>query len=182
MLAALAECDHIIHAGDIGDPGILRALEALAPVDAVLGNNDFDEYGARVQRFARPVVGGVRFLVAHYPRDVHIGFAGGSGILRAIGSGARGLAPDSTPGISPGLAPGDPVPQVCVHGHTHVPEIIRGKQANPADYIICPGSPTRPRGGSRPSIAKLVIAFDQDARTTQSSPRGRVADAFIEEL
>ncbi|MFR5827936.1 MAG: metallophosphoesterase family protein [Adlercreutzia equolifaciens] len=38
--AALADCEHIIHAGDIGGVAILRELETLAPVTAVLGNND----------------------------------------------------------------------------------------------------------------------------------------------
>ena len=111
--AALADSDHIIHAGDIGNPPILRELETLAPVTAVLGNNDFDEYGQAVSRFAHPVIDGVRFLVAHYPRDVKISFAG---------SGA--------------LAPGDPIPQVCVHGHTHVPEIVTGPEARPATYVV----------------------------------------------
>ena len=33
-LAAMADVDHIIHAGDIGGPEILHALEALAPTTA----------------------------------------------------------------------------------------------------------------------------------------------------
>lgn len=59
--AALADCEHIIHAGDIGGVAILRELETLAPVTAVLGNNDFDEYGSAVGHFAHPVLDGVRF-------------------------------------------------------------------------------------------------------------------------
>lgn len=82
--AALADSDHIIHAGDIGGPAILHELETLAPVTAVLGNNDFDEYGQAVSRFAHPVIDGVRFLVAHYPRDVKINFAGSGRSRRAI--------------------------------------------------------------------------------------------------
>ncbi|MGZ5033520.1 MAG: metallophosphoesterase family protein [Usitatibacter sp.] len=39
-LRALEGSDHIIHAGDIGDPGILAALARIAPVTAVRGNND----------------------------------------------------------------------------------------------------------------------------------------------
>ena len=39
-LAALAGAERIIHAGDIGRPEILTALEAIAPVVAVRGNND----------------------------------------------------------------------------------------------------------------------------------------------
>ena len=75
-LGALANCNHIIHAGDICDPGILRELQIMAPTTAVLGNNDYDEYGKNVTRFAHPVIDGVRFLVAHYPNDARIGFNG----------------------------------------------------------------------------------------------------------
>src|SRR6478752_4527875 len=39
-LAALAGCDRIIHAGDIGSPDVLARLGALAPVHAVRGNVD----------------------------------------------------------------------------------------------------------------------------------------------
>ena len=39
-LAFLWGCDRIIHAGDIGGPEILAALENIAPVAAVRGNND----------------------------------------------------------------------------------------------------------------------------------------------
>ena len=131
---ALADCDHIIHAGDICDPGILRELETLAPVTAVLGNNDYPEYGPDVGRYARLTVDGVRFLVAHYPRDVRIS---------AFGSGA--------------LAPGDPIPDVCVHGHTHIANISWGKEVRPAQYVVCPGSVSWPRGGNPPSIAKIEV-------------------------
>lgn len=131
---ALADCEHIIHAGDICSPEIICDLQTLAPVTAVLGNNDFNEYGSSVRRFARPVVDGVRFLVAHYPRDVRFTFAG---------SGA--------------LAPGDPLPNVCIHGHTHIPEIVVGKEARPADLLLCPGSPTNPRGGFPQCVAKIDV-------------------------
>ena len=38
---ALAGVEHIIHAGDVGDPNILTKLETIAPVTAVRGNVDF---------------------------------------------------------------------------------------------------------------------------------------------
>jgi uncharacterized protein len=41
-LRALEGVQHIIHAGDIGDQAILSALERIAPVTAVRGNNDRD--------------------------------------------------------------------------------------------------------------------------------------------
>lgn len=133
--AELADCDYVVHAGDICNPSILAELETLAPVTAVLGNNDCPEYGARVARFATPVIGGVRFLIAHTPDD----------LMRALH------------GATSALQPGDPLPQVAVHGHTHVPRIVKGKAAAPAAMIVCPGSVTRPRGGSRPSMAKVVV-------------------------
>jgi putative phosphoesterase len=40
VLDALAGCDHILHAGDVGDAEILRQLKNLAPVFAVRGNTD----------------------------------------------------------------------------------------------------------------------------------------------
>ena len=132
--AALADCDHIIHAGDIGAPGILRELETLAPITAVLGNNDYAEYGPSVGRFARFVVDDVKFLVAHYPRDVRISSFGGGAV-----------------------AAGDSIPDICVHGHTHVPRLEYGKEARPAQFVLCPGSASRPRGGNPASVAKVVI-------------------------
>ena len=132
---ALADCDHIIHAGDICGPHILRELETLAPVTAVLGNNDYAEYGESVKRFARPVIEGVKFLVAHYPHDVSLSAFGGRGV-----------------------APGDPIPDVCIHGHTHIPRLEYGVAARPASYILNPGSATLPRGGYQRSIAKILVS------------------------
>jgi putative phosphoesterase len=39
-LRALRGCDRIVHAGDVGGPEVLDALEAIAPVTAVRGNVD----------------------------------------------------------------------------------------------------------------------------------------------
>jgi hypothetical protein len=43
-IAALRGADHIFHAGDVGDPAILDALRAVAPLTAIRGN--IDEHGA----------------------------------------------------------------------------------------------------------------------------------------
>lgn len=132
--AALADCDHIIHAGDIGSPSILRELECLAPVSAVLGNNDIPEYGSHVGRFARPIIDGVRFLVSHYPKDVRVPIAEATA-----------------------LSSGGTVPDVCVHGHTHVPRLVTGELARPAALLLCPGSAFRPREGSPRCIARMEV-------------------------
>ena len=47
-LAALRGVDRILHAGDIGGPELLRALEVLAPVTAVRGNNDRDAWAEAI--------------------------------------------------------------------------------------------------------------------------------------
>ena len=39
-LTALRRSDLIIHCGDVGHPAVLKALEDLAPVRAIRGNND----------------------------------------------------------------------------------------------------------------------------------------------
>ena len=44
-LAALEGSDVILHAGDIGAPEVIAALEAIAPTRAVRGNNDRDAWG-----------------------------------------------------------------------------------------------------------------------------------------
>lgn len=137
--AALADCDHIIHAGDIGGMSIIRELETLAPVSAVLGNNDVpSDYPESIGRFVRPVIDGVRFLVSHYPRDVKINYAGSSA-----------------------LSPGDPIPEVCIHGHTHAPKLEWGKAAYPAHYLFNPGSATRPRAGAARTIGRIQIEDGQ---------------------
>jgi putative phosphoesterase len=42
-IEALRGVDHILHAGDVGDPAILDTLRAIAPVTAIRGN--IDEHG-----------------------------------------------------------------------------------------------------------------------------------------
>ena len=37
---ALAECEHILHAGDVGDAAILDSLKKIAPITAIRGNVD----------------------------------------------------------------------------------------------------------------------------------------------
>jgi putative phosphoesterase len=67
-LEALRGCARIVHAGDIGDAAVLAALEALAPVTAVRGNNDTGAWARGLPEQARLEAGGVRILVIH---DLH---------------------------------------------------------------------------------------------------------------
>ena len=47
-LAALRDCDRIIHAGDIGDPEILATLAGIAPVTAIRGNVDREPWARKI--------------------------------------------------------------------------------------------------------------------------------------
>jgi hypothetical protein len=67
-LAALHGSDFIIHAGDVGDPGILEQLRSLAPVTAVRGNIDTAEWASQLPLTASLYVAGARIYVLH---DVH---------------------------------------------------------------------------------------------------------------
>lgn len=61
----LRGCDHIIHAGDIGDAAILRELGKLAPITAVRGNNDRDAAFADLPETAWLALGALRIYVLH---------------------------------------------------------------------------------------------------------------------
>ena len=65
-----AGVDHILHGGDIGPDLIIAQLGAIAPVTAVLGNNDSSPCFPLTQAVT---LGGRKFLVHHIvtPRELH---------------------------------------------------------------------------------------------------------------
>ncbi len=64
-LAALGGSDYIIHAGDIGNPAILRRLDEIAPVIAIRGNIDRGDWAPKVPITNVLEVGGVSIYVLH---------------------------------------------------------------------------------------------------------------------
>jgi putative phosphoesterase len=64
-LEALRGCEHIIHAGDIGDAAILASLGQIAPVTAVRGNNDRNGWAARIADTEMVQVDGAWIYVIH---------------------------------------------------------------------------------------------------------------------
>lgn len=92
-LAALRGAAHILHAGDVGDQAILRALEELAPVSAVSGNIDA----------GTPLGRRLPSVLAHE-------FAGVSIFMTHIGGRPQQLV---------ARLPA-PRPQVYIFGHSHV--------------------------------------------------------------
>ncbi|SNS77420.1 hypothetical protein SAMN05421770_102268 [Granulicella rosea] len=71
-LAALAGVDHILHAGDVGDPKILDTLRGIAPVTAISGN--VDTYGPCAELPPTEVVelDGRVFYLVHSVRDLDV--------------------------------------------------------------------------------------------------------------
>ncbi len=69
VLAELASCDSILHAGDIGAPETLDALRSIAPVYAVRGNND-KEWAEPLPSSLAFSIAGVRFLMVHDRKDL----------------------------------------------------------------------------------------------------------------
>jgi putative phosphoesterase len=92
--ALLNGVEHILHAGDIGQPRLLWELERIAPVTAVLGNTD--EPGFHYRPTEVVTLGEFKFLVHHI------------------------VNPDQLPeGIGDRIAREQP--DVVVFGHTHRP-------------------------------------------------------------
>ncbi len=102
VLEIFAGVAHIIHAGDVMDPGILTALKAVAPVTAVSGNLDVTGPTADLPTEATGEVRGVRFVVAHKPKRLHKRLAAGK-----IAVGEDHVRPD-----------------LVVWGHLHTPTVI----------------------------------------------------------
>jgi len=90
-----AGVDHILHAGDVGQPMLLVELEQIAPVTAVLGNTD-EGMGLPLRLTESITLVGKEFLLHHIV----------------------------TPGEGSRFIPGPPrskAPDVVMFGHTHKP-------------------------------------------------------------
>ena len=65
VLAALADCDHILHAGDVGDGQVLERLERIAPVTAVRGNMDYGSWSHSLPVDEMVEIGNIFFYMLH---------------------------------------------------------------------------------------------------------------------
>ena len=126
-LAHLAEADVIIHAGDVVDGEVLDGLSALAPVHAVLGNNDVALRG-RLPEVLELELGGVAVAVIH----------------------------DSGPsaGRERRLKRRFPDAGLVVFGHSHIPLLAEGLDGQ---RLCNPGSPTRRRAQPHHTLAVLEL-------------------------
>jgi hypothetical protein len=64
-IEALRGSEHIIHAGDVGSPEILAVLSAIAPLTAIRGNIDKEEWSRKLPETEVLQVAGVSIYVLH---------------------------------------------------------------------------------------------------------------------
>ena len=127
-----AEVDLIVHLGDFTEPFVPALFEALAPFEAIAGNNDGPELVARFGRSKVLEFDGVRVGLTH---------------------GDLGLAGRTTAERARTTFAGDGVALV-LFGHSHAPlvERVRG-----GPLLVNPGSPTDKRAQPRYSWALIEI-------------------------
>jgi putative phosphoesterase len=71
-LAALRGSNQIIHAGDIGDPGILDKLSEIAPVTAVRGNVDHCAWANKIPTANVLEIGEISIYVLHSIQELDL--------------------------------------------------------------------------------------------------------------
>ena len=72
VVASVKGVDHILHAGDVGDPVILDALAAIAPLTAIRGNVDTSGRCGQLPATEMVEIGGVTFYLVHSIADLDI--------------------------------------------------------------------------------------------------------------
>ena len=69
VLEALSGCDRILHGGDINRQSVLDALQQIAPVDVVRGNND-KEWAEHIPFSLDLKIGELRVYMTHKKKDL----------------------------------------------------------------------------------------------------------------
>ncbi len=124
-----AKVERILHLGDMTDLLAVPLFEAIAPLDAVAGNNDGEAIRERFGRRKIVRVEGVRIGLVH-------------------GDGKRG----TTMGRALAAFADDPV-EVVLFGHSHFP-LVRREHGR---LVANPGSPTDKRMNPRYSYGILTV-------------------------
>jgi putative phosphoesterase len=135
LLDALTDArpDVILHLGDHVDGTAVEELAAIAPVEAVAGNNDAPELVRRFGVVREVVVGPARVGLTHG----HLG--------AARSTPDRALASFAGRGVD-----------VVAFGHSHIPLV----QWRGDVLLVNPGSPTDRRREPRPTFALLNVWAD----------------------
>jgi putative phosphoesterase len=139
LVAALEGVDAIVHAGDVGRPEILDALETVAPVHAVFGNVDGASVRARCREWERFDADGLSVLVTH--------IAGRPGRWDAT---VREVLRRERPGLF-----------VC--GHSHILQIERTDDPAPMLFVN-PGAAGREGFHRVKTCVRLVVEAGRATR------------------
>jgi len=133
VLSLFKNVDHIFHAGDVGDDGILLILKGIAPVTVIQGNCDC------FLAPSRPLSAQVE-LLGHRIFMIH-DFSEGDPTYLTYGERVKynNFKPD-----------------IVISGHTHIPL----KLEKSGVLYFNPGSATRPRGGFSPSVGMIYLSGD----------------------
>lgn len=76
LIDALRGVDLILHAGDVGNSQVLEALNRIAPVVAVRGNNDKGEWAEGLPHWEVVEVGAVTIYMLHDLKEIDISPSG----------------------------------------------------------------------------------------------------------
>lgn len=139
VLRTLEGVDRIIHAGDFCDTESLRALQSIAPLLGVSGNQDDDEVQALLPQERYIEVAGKRLLVTH-------GHQGGRTAIAAARNGAVREGVDCV---------------IFGHSHQAYQEISGGV------LLFNPGSPTWARFSGQRTFGILTIGAELTAAIHQ---------------
>jgi putative phosphoesterase len=124
----LRGADVILHAGDLLDAGVLDMLGEVAPVHAVLGNND------------KSLIGYLPLTVSIELEGVKVGMIHESGPTAGRARRMRRKFPDA---------------DVVIFGHSHSPANELGLEGQ---LLFNPGSPTQRRAQPVHTLGELLIS------------------------
>ena len=155
VLIGLAECDLILHAGDVDDPGALLPLYDIAPVHAVRGNihlQDLSDGGSILPLAIELELMNRRFVLTHGHSPGLLGF--GTKIL-SVAIQVLGWTDNSdlNQTIARRLVTRYPTADIIIFGHTHRAYIERIYNT----LLINPGA-VCPTKGEEPTMALLQLA------------------------
>ena len=122
------QVDHILHAGDVGEPQILIELEAIAPVTAVYGNVDPPELRSVLPQVAQLELDGFDIVVTHGDQ---------------FGSPTPAKLHDAFPKA-----------EIIVYGHTHKPLL---ELVDRTVTVMNPGGAGHPRFNLKPSVGIMEL-------------------------
>jgi len=134
ICTALADCDLILHAGDIGSLAVLERLALIAPTRAVYGNIDDDAMRLRLPKVLETTVAGGQIVMTH------------------IG----GYPGHYEPILEHYITPWQEHPMITISGHSHILKVMPDR-SRPGLLHINPGAIGKSGWHQRGTLVRLQI-------------------------